>query len=141
VPFDPVEYVVIGFPGNQLGEGIAPAIAELVDHGTVRLLDLVYVRKDADAVVTWSQYEDLQDVAGAIAAIDHETGGLLTAADIEEIAVALAPDTSALVIVWEDRWASGFGQAIQAAGGRLVTGRRIAPELVEAAFADEDAVG
>jgi hypothetical protein len=136
VPLDPVEYVVIGFPGNQLGADIAPALATLVEQGTVRILDLVHVRRDPDGQVTWSEYDDLQEVADAFADIEGEAGGLLTADDIEEIAESLVPDTSALVIVWEDRWASGFGRAIRTAGGRLVTGRRIAPEIVEAAFAD-----
>jgi hypothetical protein len=136
VPLDPVEYVVIGFPGNQLGADIAPAIATLVDQGTVHILDLVHVRRDQDGQVAWSEYDDLQEVAEAFADIEGEAGGLLTAEDIEEIAASLAPDTSALLIVWEDRWASGFGRAIRAAGGRLVTGRRIAPEVVEAALAD-----
>lgn len=134
----PVEYVVIGFPGNQLGADIAPAIATLVEDGTIRILDLVHVRRDADGEVAWSEYDDLEEVAAAFADIEGEAGGLLTTADIEEIAASLAPDTSALVVVWEDRWASGFGRAIRAAGGRLVTGRRIAPEVVEAALADLD---
>lgn len=132
----PVEYVVIGFPGNQLGADIAPAIAMLVEQGTVNILDLVHVRQDVDGQVTWSEYDDLEEVADAFADVEGEAGGLLTNEDIEEIAASLAPDTSALVIVWEDRWASEFGRAIRAAGGRLVTGRRIAPEVVEAALAD-----
>jgi hypothetical protein len=136
MPLDPVEYVVIGFPGNQLGADVAPAIAALVEGGTVHILDLVHVRRDQDGGVTWSEYDDLQEVAEAFAEIEGEAGGLLAAEDIEEIAASLAPDTSALVIVWEDRWASGFAQAIRSAGGRLVAGRRIAPELVEAALAD-----
>jgi hypothetical protein len=136
VSLAPVEYVVIGFPGNQLGADIAPAIATLVEQGTVHILDLVHVRRDADGQVAWSEYDALEEVAEAFADIEGEAGGLLTAEDIEEIAVSLAPDTSALVIVWEDRWAGEFGRAIRAAGGRLVTGRRIAPEVVESALAE-----
>jgi hypothetical protein len=136
VSLAPVEYVVIGFPGNQLGADIAPAIATLVEQGTVHILDLVHVRRDADGQVAWSEYDALEEVAEAFADIEGEAGGLLTAEDIEEIAASLAPDTSALVIVWEDRWAGEFGRAIRAAGGRLVTGRRIAPEVVESALAE-----
>jgi hypothetical protein len=125
-----------GSPGNQLGADIAPAIATLVEQGTVHILDLVHVRRDADGQVTWSEYDDLEEVADGLRR--HRGGGRRVAHGRRHRGDrgSLAPDTSALVIVWEDRWASGFGRAIRAAGGRLVTGRRIAPEVVEAAFAD-----
>ncbi len=43
----PVEYVVLGFPGNQFSGEVAPALAQLVESGTIRILDLVFIAKDA----------------------------------------------------------------------------------------------
>ena len=49
----PVEYIVIDFPGNQFKGEIAPAIAGLVERGHVRIIDLVFVKKDSDGSVTY----------------------------------------------------------------------------------------
>ena len=132
--FDPVEYVTIGFPDDRLAADIVPALTDLVSGGAVRILDLVFVSKDADGRVAWSEYDDLEESA-AFEAIEGDAGGLLNDADIEELAGSLDPASSALMIVWEDRWASEFGRAVRAAGGRLLDGGRIAPEAVLAALA------
>jgi hypothetical protein len=44
----PVEYMVVAFPGNQFKGEIAPALGDLVDNGTIRVLDLVFITKDQD---------------------------------------------------------------------------------------------
>ena len=48
----PVDVYIIGFPGNKFTGRIAPAILDLVENGTIRVLDLLFVMKDADGVVT-----------------------------------------------------------------------------------------
>ena len=48
----PVDVYIIGFPGNKFTGRIAPAIMELVENGTIKVLDLLFVTKDADGVVT-----------------------------------------------------------------------------------------
>ena len=50
--FCPVDVMIIGFPGNKFSGRIAPAVMELVDDGTIRVIDLLFVSKDADGVVT-----------------------------------------------------------------------------------------
>ena len=39
----PVDVYIIGFPGNKFTGQIAPAILELVENGTIRVLDLLFV--------------------------------------------------------------------------------------------------
>jgi hypothetical protein len=58
----PVEYVVIEFPGNRFKGEIVPAIAELVDNGVGHILDVLFIKKDADGTVTGFEYEALDDV-------------------------------------------------------------------------------
>jgi hypothetical protein len=130
---DPVEYVIIEFPGNRFTGEIAPAIAALVDRGLVHIIDLVFVRKDADGSVTYFEYDDLDELAG-FAEIDGETDGLLSDTDVAELAVELAPDSSALLVVWEDAWAGDLGRAVREAGGALVAGGRIPYQVVDAAL-------
>jgi uncharacterized membrane protein len=133
----PVEYVVIAFPGNRFKGEIVPAVAELVDNGLVRILDVAFIKKDAAGNATMFEYDALDDVLTfGFADVDGEAGGVLNDEDLELAAEALEPDSSAALIVWEHRWAARVGQAIRDAGGRIVAGERIPPEIVEQALAD-----
>jgi uncharacterized membrane protein len=134
---DPVEYVIIEFPGNRFTGEIAPALADLVDEGVVRILDLVFVQKDADGSITFFEYDELEELE-AFGDIEGEADGLMSDEDIVELAADLAPDSSALFIVWEDKWAAPLGRAIRNAGGRLLAGERIPHEVVSAALTSID---
>ena len=125
----PVEYIIIGFPENQF-KGEIVALADLVESGTVRILDLVFVTKDADGDVTSIEYEDLPGLGD----IDGEVDGLVSEEDLEMIAEVLEPNSSGLMIVWEDVWASRLAAAIRGAGGVILSGERIPHDIVEAAF-------
>ena len=133
----PVEYIVIAFPGNRFKGEIVPAIAELVDNDIVRIIDVAFIKKDADGTVTMFEYDSLDDVlAFGFADIDGEAGGVLNDEDLELAAEALAPDSSAALVVWEHRWAVRVSQAIRDAGGRIIAGERVPDEIVEQALAD-----
>jgi hypothetical protein len=68
--------VIIGFPGNRFKGEIVPAINELEDNGTVHILDVVFIKKDADGVVSVFEYDGLEDVlAFGFEDIDGEAGG------------------------------------------------------------------
>ena len=78
----PVEYIIVGFPGNKFNGEIAPELGKLVESGTIRILDLVFITKDADGNVAAIEFEDHDDVA-LFAALDGEVGGLISEEDIE----------------------------------------------------------
>jgi hypothetical protein len=133
----PVEYVVIAFPGSRFKGEIVPAVAELVDNGVIRIIDVAFIKKDADGNVTMFEYDTLEDVlAFGFADVDGEAGGVLNDEDLELAAETLEPDSSAALIVWEHRWAARVAQAIRDAGGRIVAGERVPDEVVEQAVAD-----
>jgi uncharacterized membrane protein len=133
----PVEYVVIAFPGNRFKGEIVPAVAELVDNDVIRIIDVVFIKKDADGNVTMHEYDSLEDVlAFGFADVDGEAGGVLNDEDLELAAETLQPDSSAALIVWEHRWAARVAQAIRDAGGRIIAGERVPDEIVEQALAD-----
>jgi hypothetical protein len=132
----PVEYLIIGFPGNRFSGEIMPALTELVENGVIRIIDLVFVKKDADGEVTTFEFEDLQEAAElGFADLDGEAGGLLSDEDLDLAAAALAPDSSAALVVWEQRWAERIADAIRNAGGEIVAGERIPATVVDAALA------
>jgi Family of unknown function (DUF6325) len=96
----PVEYVVVAFPGNRFKGEIVPAVAELVDNGIVRILDVAFIKKDAAGNATMFEYDALDDVlAFGFADVDGEAGGVLNDEDLELAAEALEPDSSAALIV------------------------------------------
>ena len=133
----PVEYLVISFPGNHFDGRVAPAIAALVEQGTVHILDLVFIKKGPAGEVTTFEFTDLDEAAG-FAEIEGEADGLLNEDDIAAVADDLAPDSSALFILWEDLWAIDLARAVRGAGGQVVAGARIPREIVASAFADID---
>ncbi len=131
----PVSYTVIAFPGNRFSGGIAPEVEKLVSNGTVRVLDLVFVGK-SDAGDTISLEFDQRDELAAFGDLDGEVGGLINDEDLDHVADQLPPGNSALVIVWEDVWATPLVEAVRASGGVLVDTARIPAELVESALAE-----
>jgi hypothetical protein len=131
----PVEYVVVGFPDNKFQGQIAPALRELVDNGTLRVLDLALVVKDADGNVTAMEAEYGDSRAfGALETIASDRGGFVTASDLEQVGAFLQPNSSAALLLWEDLWAQRFADAVRDAGGVLVDIQRVPHEIVEAAI-------
>jgi hypothetical protein len=126
----PVEYIIVGFPGNQFNGEIAPELAKLVDSGTIRILDLVFITKDADGNVDAIELEDHHDVA-LFEALDGEVGGMISEEDIEYAGDSLEPNSSAALLIWEDLWAKPFVDAMRASGGVLIEGSRIPHDLIE----------
>ena len=134
----PVEIAVIGFAGNKFTGEVAPALADLIESGTVSILDLVFVIKDADGSVEAIELSDLDDdIAAPYKDLDGSTGGLLTDEDFEQVGDALEPNSSALAIVWENTWARQFVAAVRGAGGVLVAHDRIDADSVAAALAED----
>jgi hypothetical protein len=131
----PVEYIIVGFPGNEFTGDIAPALANLIDNKTIRILDLLFIGKDADGDVVAFEYDELEGVS-AFSELDGEAGGVISEADIEYAASALAPGSSAALLVWEDLWATEFADALRGSGGVLLEGGRIPHDLAEAALTD-----
>jgi hypothetical protein len=131
----PVEHLIIGFPGNRFDGSIAPALARLVESGTVRILDLVFIQKDADGTVSYFEIDELDDAVHFAAGIEGEAGGLLADDDLASAAEALEPNSSAAFLLWEDCWATELAEAIRGAGGVIVAGGRVDHELVDQVLA------
>jgi len=131
----PVEYILVGFPGNKFTGEIAPELVALVQSGTVRILDLIFIGKDADGSVVFFEIDELDSVAG-FEGLEGEAGGLISPEDIEHAASMLEPNSSAALLIWEDLWAAPFAEAVRRADGVLLEGARIPHELIEPAMAD-----
>ncbi|MGH9118073.1 MAG: DUF6325 family protein, partial [Acidimicrobiales bacterium] len=135
----PIDVLVVAFPGNEFRGEIAPAIGELVANGTVLIIDLVFVKKDADGALEAVELSELSpDEGSGFDDVDGEVGELLTDEDLALAAEALEPNSSAALLVWENVWARRVATAIRAAGGEVIMNERIPHEVVAAAVGSAD---
>jgi hypothetical protein len=139
VTIGPVEYIIVSFPGNHFTGNVAPELAKLVETGAIRIIDLVFISKDADGNVDGFEFEDIEALA-PFGELDGDVGGVISQEDIEYAGQGLEPNSSAALLIWEDRWAGPFVDAVREAGGVLVEGSRIPHDLIEAAFGDLQSV-
>jgi len=135
----PVDWIVVEFPGSAFNGKLAGILDELVARGTIRVLDLVIIRKDADGAVDLAELDDLDDSeAGGLRAYETALAMLLSEADVEAAAAAVAPGSTAALLVWENLWAAPFGAAVRHMGGQLVASGRIPIQALLAAIEEDD---
>jgi Family of unknown function (DUF6325) len=137
----PVDYVVVEFPADKAnfsGE-MAAELRSLIDSGTVRLLDLMFLRKNLDGSVEGFESHDFGDVElDEMRALETALAMLLAEEDVESIGAALEPGSVAAVLVWENVWAAPFGSAVRHSGGQLVASGRIPIQALAAALEAEE---
>jgi uncharacterized membrane protein len=126
----PVEYIVIRFEGDRLSGDILPALNDLLDRGLVRMIDIAVVSKDREGTVSILETQELSpEIASAFLALTGEVSGLLSEADLQDLAGDLAPGTTAAALLFEHVWATRFAVAVREANGELVLSERI-PDAV-----------
>ncbi|MFE0579629.1 MULTISPECIES: DUF6325 family protein [unclassified Streptomyces] len=133
----PVDYLIVEFPGNRMtGEGF-PLLVDLVERNIIRILDLVFVRKDADGSVVALELKDAGGGEMDLSVFEGAASGLLGQDDIDEAGAALEAGSSAGILVYENVWAAPFARALRRGGAQLVAGGRIP---VQALLASLDAM-
>ena len=137
----PVDYLIIEFHRFRMtGEGLAELVA-LVDHGIIRVLDLVFLRKDEDGKVGILAVADLDgDGTLDLAVFEGASSGLLGDDDLSEAAKALEPGSAGGVLVYENLWAAPLAGALRRNGAQLVGGGRIPVQALLAALDATDPV-
>ena len=136
----PVDYVVLSFPTERMTGEALPLLVDLVDRGVIRILDLMFLRKDEDGTVTTLTQIDLDRMKVLEAALfDGAASGMLGPDDMAEVAAALEPGTAAGVLVYENVWAAPFAAAVRRSGGRLVAAGHIPVQELVAALDELDA--
>ena len=132
----PIEILVISFPGNEFNGDVAPALGELVQSGLIRVIDLVFVTKDAAGDVAALELSEL-DEATSTAFRPHveDPSGMLSEEDIEDLGADLATNSSAAILLFEHVWATRFRDAVVDSGGELVASIRVPKEAVDEVLA------
>jgi hypothetical protein len=140
VTLGPLEYLVVGFTGTHFDGSIAREIEKVVANGTIRLVDVVFVGKDAEGNAIILELDNKEDPRfAAFAGLLGDRMALLTPEDLEQVAEDLPADTAGMVMLFEHRWAEGIKDAMSAAGGFLINRAVVPPEVLEEVQAELDA--
>ncbi len=136
----PVDYLVVEFPAetSNFTGAMASELATLVEAGTIRVLDLLILQKDSDGSIEALEIGDLESL-DELRALETDLAEILAADDVEHLAAAMEPGSTAGVLVYENRWAAPFASAARKSGGQLVANGRIPIQAIVAALeADEE---
>jgi hypothetical protein len=135
----PVDYIVVEFPAgasNFTGE-MAEELLALVDAGTIRVIDVLILTKNEDGTVDAMELSDIEQL-GPLQKVEAELAELLAEEDVEHLAAALDPGSTAGVLIWENLWAAPFASAARRSGGQLIaTGRIPIQAIIASIEADE----
>jgi Family of unknown function (DUF6325) len=136
----PIDYIVVEFPGSKMTGKAFPLLVDLVDRGIVRILDLLFVKKEEDGSIVGLAIADFDsDGQLDLAVFEGASSGLLGQDDLDEAGNALEPGSSAAVLVYENRWAAPFATELRRSGAQLVAGGRIPVQARIAALDEIDA--
>jgi len=136
----PVDWIVVEFPGSEFHGEIAGTLDDLVQRGIIRVLDLLILRKSEDGELDVFELSDVEEDGelGALRTYEAGLAMLLSADDVAAVAEAVAPGSTAGLLVWENLWAAPFGTAVRHAGGQLVASGRIHVQALLAAIEEDD---
>ncbi len=135
----PVSYLIVEFPGNKMTGEAFPQLVDLVDRGLIRVLDLEFVTRDPDGSMRLIELADIdRDGRFDVAVFEGSNSGLLDETDFTEAASAIAPGSSAAILIYENHWALPFVQALRRSSAQLVAAGYIPQDtLSEAVGATE----
>jgi uncharacterized membrane protein len=128
----PLDLALIVFPGNKFKGEIVPELYSLVDREIIRIVDLVFISKNKDGGFTAIELNDLDEESyRQFIPIGNQLDPLFTSEDIENAAQAVAPDSSALFILWQNTWSETFRRAVKNADGQLVMHERVPAQVLD----------
>jgi hypothetical protein len=136
----PVDYVIVEFPAgasNFTGE-MADELIALVDAGTIRVIDVLILTKNADGTVDAMELSEIDEL-GPLQAVEAQLAELLAEEDVENLAAAMDPGSTAGVLIWENLWAAPFASAARRSGGQLIATGRIPIQAIIASIEADNA--
>jgi hypothetical protein len=127
----PIDYIVVEFPHRSTpGEGL-PLFVDLADRGIIRVLDLAFIHKDDSGAVRRMK---LADLGPELAMFEGAAANFLAQEDIDEAAASIQPDSTAAILIYENKWAAPLARAMRRGGGQLVATGRLPMQAILAAL-------
>lgn len=131
----PISYLIVEFPGNKMtGEGL-PILVDLVERGVIRILDLMFASRDVDGSMRALELRDIDhDGQLDLAVFEGAASGLLDDSDLADAASVVEPGSAAAILIFENRWATSFTQALRRGGAELVAAGYIPQDAIAASL-------
>jgi hypothetical protein len=123
-PFGPVELVALAFDALRIPPSVSRAVLDVAGGGAVTLLDLAVVRRGDDGELAVLEARDLGDEVDLVA-VELPASGLTGEEDLREIAAAVDPGTSVLVLAIEHTWSRELVSAAMAADADVILHERV----------------
>ena len=136
----PVDYIVVEFPAGEssfTGE-MADELIALVEAGTIRVIDVLILTKNEDGTVDATELSDIEQL-GPLQTVEAQLAELLAEEDVEHLAAAMDPGSTAGVLIWENLWAAPFASAARRSGGQLIANGRIPIQAIIASIEADEA--
>jgi len=131
----PISYLIVEFPGSKMtGEGF-PILLDLVDRGVIRILDLRFVSRAMDGSIRAVELRDIdRDGQFDLAKFEGASSGLLDDTDIADARSVIEPGSSAGILIFENRWATPFTQALRRGDAELIAAGYIPQDTIAASL-------
>ncbi|MEO1067900.1 MAG: DUF6325 family protein, partial [Cyanobacteria bacterium J06638_6] len=135
----PVELLLIKFPGNQFKGEIVPALEELITTNTIRVLDILFLKKDSAGDLTLVEISEIEEdeVYDAFDPLVPEVEGFLSESDALLLGQSLEPNSSAALMLFENVWATRFRDAVVNAKGQVILNERIPRQVIDTLIAEQ----
>jgi hypothetical protein len=136
MPLGPVEILCIKFPNAFIKDEITSALKTLVDSKTIRIIDIVFIRKTTNGEVMMTEMAEMDDVDHSLLdPLVADISGLISEEDVQEIGASLDHNSFAALMLFENIWATAFRDAVLKADGQLLLSDRIPNAVIEEVMA------
>lgn len=132
----PVEILCIKFPNHYIKDEIAAALKALVERQSIRIIDILFIRKGESGDVIINELDEMDDIDHSILdPLIADITGLISEDDVATIAQALDNHSFAALMLFENTWATAFRDAVVKAEGQLLLNARIPSQVIDAVMA------
>jgi hypothetical protein len=131
----PISFLIVEFPDNKMTGGGLPMLADLVDRGVIRIIDLLFVTRDVDGPVRVIEARDIDhDGDLDLTIFEGASSGLLDEGDVSDASSVIKPGSSAGILIFEHRWAAPFTEELRRGGAELVAAGFLPQEAIATAL-------
>ncbi len=134
----PIELLAVEFPGSDFRGEIMNELEKLVDNDIIRVIGLLVIKKDEAGTVSAFGMSDLEDEdreVFSVLAVD-DVGDILDEKDADRISKQLHDGASAALLLFENKWATDFADAVAHAHGQVLMNERIPRDQVDRILAE-----
>jgi hypothetical protein len=134
----PVEMLCIKFPSNLIKDEIASALKALVENQTIRIIDILFIKKSASGEVTMTEMDEMEDIDHSLLdPLITDVAGLIAEEDVQMLSRSLDNDSFAALMLFENIWATAFRDAVVNSNGKLLFSERIPKSIIDELMAEQ----